>query len=80
MGFYYTALVSQTLVLHEWVCLENHGGVIDAPWADQTVPVIQAPAVLYERALGMGAGYWVREALLIFQWPSDLIHTSGCFL
>lgn len=58
LGFYYTALVSQTLVLHEWVCLANHGRVIDEPQAYQGVCVIQAPATLYKLALGTVLVSW----------------------
>lgn len=77
MGFYYTALVSQALVLHELVCLMNHGGVTGEPWAYARVCASQVLAKLYELALGVGVGYVVRETLLLFQRWSALVREKG---
>lgn len=71
MGFYYTALVSQALVLHKQDCLVSHRGLMGEPWASQRVDMIQALATLCELALGMGVGSVVQEALLLFQRWSD---------
>lgn len=42
--------------------------------------MIQALAKLYELALGVGIGYMVQEALLLFQRWSDFTHTEGSAL